>query len=455
MKTRLLTTLTIAILCFSSVYNQNTPADITGVWLGKVQVTEQLKMRFGYVITRNESGELKSTLNIIEQKAFDIPMEQTRFTGDSLLIDLSSKMIRYAGAYDKEKDCFSGYYSQAGKNFPLDLTRVSELPKGVERPQTPQRPFPYSEEEVSFTNPADGVVLSGTLTFPAEAVKAPAVILIAGSGKNDRNGTGMGHFLLLSDYLTRNGFVVLRSDKRGVGKSSGNYAEATTLDFASDISAALDYLKNRKEVDPKKMGLIGHSEGSLIAPMIASSRKDIAFMILLGAVGMKGDELLLSQIRAMSVAAGRATADIDSIVTLNRNYYGVIRQPLTKEETAGKIKQINPSISEKELNQLLKPWIRYYVSTDPTEYLRKVKCPVLAVNGSKDLQCVADENLPVIEKALKMGGNRNYTMYKAPELNHLLQTCSSGSPLEYDQIPEIIAPSLTEYLLKWLKDQVN
>jgi len=455
MKARFLTLMTVVTLTFSLAYNQNSQADVTGIWLGKVQVTEQLKMRFGYVISRDPSGELKSTLNILEQKAFDIPMEKTLFTGDSLLIDLSSKLIRYAGTYDKDKDCFTGYYTQAGKSFALDLVRVNELPRGVERPQTPQRPFPYTEEEVSFVNPAGGHLLSGTLTSPVQASGAPAVILVAGSGKNDRNGTAMGHFLLLSDFLTRNGFVVLRSDKRGVGKSTGNYAEATTEDFASDVSAALNFLKIRKEVDPKKIGLVGHSEGSLIAPMVASAGGDVAFIVLLGAVGMKGDELLLSQIRAMSVAAGKAPEVIDSIVNLNRNYYRIVSQNVSKEEKAGSIKKVNPGISDKELAQLVKPWIGYYVTTDPSVYLQKVNCPVLAASGSRDLQCVADENLPLIEKALKAGGNKNVKIYKASELNHLLQTSTSGSPLEYDQIPEIISPSLMDYLLNWLKAQVN
>lgn len=455
MKARILTLMTVAIFAFSSAYNQNSQTDVTGIWLGKVQVTEQLTMRFGYVITRTESGGLKSTLNIIEQKAFDIPMEKTIFRGDSLFIDLPGKLIGYAGSYDRVKDRFVGFYTQAGKSFPLDMVRVNELPRGIERPQTPQRPFPYSEEEVSIANEAGGAVLSGTLTFPANAAKAPAVILIAGSGRNDRNGTAMGHFLLLSDFLTRNGFVVLRSDKRGVGKSTGNYAEATTDDFASDINAAIEFLKGRPQVDPSRIALIGHSEGSLIAPMVASKRKDVACMILLGAVGMKGDELLLSQIRAMSTATGRAAADVDSIVALNREYYRIIGQDLSKEEKTGLLKKVNPAISDKELNQLLKPWIHYYIGTDPSVSLKKVDCPVLVTSGSKDLQCVADENLPLIEKALKAGGNKKFKIYKAPELNHLLQTCTSGSPLEYDQIPEIISPALLDYMLVWLKEQLN
>jgi len=157
----------------------------------------------------------------------------------------------------------------------------------------------------------------------------------------------------------------------------------------------------------------------------------------------------------MSVAAGKAPEVIDSIVNLNRNYYRIVSQNVSKEEKAGSIKKVNPGISDKELAQLVKPWIGYYVTTDPSVYLQKVNCPVLAASGSRDLQCVADENLPLIEKALKAGGNKNVKIYKASELNHLLQTSTSGSPLEYDQIPEIISPSLMDYLLNWLKAQVN
>ncbi len=451
-----LITLIMTLMGMSSLFGSSlnvTGAEIAGIWLGKVKVTEQLEMRFAYVISKSETGALSATLNILEQKAFNIPMEKVTFENDSVIIDFSSKGIMFKGLYHADVDRITGHFSQAGKSFSLELARVDELPKTTVRAQTPQRPFPYSEEDVTFSNPAAGVELAGTLTFPKSDQPAPAVILIAGSGRNDRNGTPMGHFLLLSDYLTRNGYVVLRSDKRGVGKSTGNYGEATTADFASDINSAVDYLKTRKEVDVKRIILIGHSEGTLIAPIVAAGRKDISGLVLMGAVGIRGDELLLSQIRAMSAVTGMEQADIDTLVEQNRSYYAIIKTDESNEVKTAKIKAVNPDIPANELKMLLKPWIRYFISFDPKPFLKKVDCPVLALSGSIDLQCPPEQNLAEIAKALKAGGNKHCTVMQVPGLNHLFQTAKSGSPLEYENIDEIIAPAALESILAWVTDK--
>jgi hypothetical protein len=431
-----------------------TAIGITGIWLGKIKPTEQLELRVAFEIKKDESGKLSAFMSIIEQKVFNIPMDQVALTGDSILIQFKTGNIEYRGFVNEAKQIIDGQYTQSGKSFPLILSPVSELPKTVVRPQTPQRPFPYLEEDVFFENKSAGVNLAGTLTMPESDQPKPAVILIAGSGKNDRNGSKMGHFLLLSDYLTRNGYIVLRSDKRGVGKSSGDYAAATTEDFASDIHAAIDFLKTRPEVDKKNIGLIGHSEGAVIAPMVASSRKDISFIILMGGAGLSGDELLLLQTRKLTEASGASPDAIEEQVKQFRSYYSIIQEKIDDPTKISRIRAANPKVSEATIKMLLKPWIAYFTACDPTLYLKKVKCPVLAITGSKDLQCSPEENLKGIGAALKVAHNKHYTMKTMPGLNHMFQTAQSGSPLEYEKIEEIIAPDALQLIIDWIGKQI-
>jgi pimeloyl-ACP methyl ester carboxylesterase len=427
--------------------------EITGIWLGKLKPTEQLELRIAFEIKKTESGQLSAFMNILEQKAMNIPMDGISFKGDTIRIQFIAGNIEFSGIYQKEPQRLEGSFAQAGKAFPLVLTKVDELPKAVIRPQTPQPPFPYKEEEILIENKVAGVNLSGTLTIPNSGKPNPAVILIAGSGKNDRNGTKMGHFLLLADYLTRRGYVVLRSDKRGVGKSTGDYAAATTEDFASDIQAAVEFLKTRPEVDARSVGLIGHSEGALIAPMVASSRKDISFLVLMGGVGLRGDELLLLQTRKLTGATGASPDAIEEQVNQFRNYYSIIHEKIEDTAKINRIRKVNPEVSDATVKMLMKPWISWFTACDPATYLKKVKCPVLAVTGSKDLQCSPEENLKGIESALKAGKNRHYTTRTLPGLNHLFQTAQSGSPLEYEKIDEIIAPAALEFIAEWMGKQ--
>lgn len=276
--------LAFIITCTSSFGEVNTDNEnlISGIWLGKMQVSEKLELQLGFIITKNERGVLTATMNVIEQKAFDIPMDKVSFRNDSLQIEMTSAGISYSGKFNSENQTILGTYVQGEAKMELNLSEVDKLPGEVERPQTPARPFPYREEVIIFENITDNIQLAGTITSPDSETPSPAVILVAGSGHTDRNETKMGHFLLLADYLTRNGIVVLRYDKRGVGESTGDYDKATTYDFASDVKAGIKYLKNRKDVDSKNIGIIGHSEGALIAPMIASESDDLAFIILMG-----------------------------------------------------------------------------------------------------------------------------------------------------------------------------
>ncbi len=428
----------------------DSPEPYRGIWLGTMLVSEQMSLQLAYEI-EGTLGSYSAKLNVIEQKAFDIPMDTCIIEEDSITIAFMAAGITYKGFYSREDDKIFGTYTQGDGSFTLDLLRVDELPLEVERPQTPVRPFPYEEEEVVFKNVEAGINLAGTLTLPRGDSSYPAILLIAGSGQNDRNGTAMGHFLLLSDFLTRNGFAVLRYDKRGVGTSEGDYGKATTFEFADDARAGIKYLESRPEVDPQSIALIGHSEGALIAPMIAAEKDShLSSIILMGGFGVTGSELLLLQVRAMAEISGVPDEEIDEIVETNRVLYEIAKTGESDSVVGEKIREAEPEINEGLYNMLLVPWFRTFLSLDPKIYLEKVECPVLAITGEKDVQCPPMENLAAIEEALKKAGNTYYTVKVFPGLNHLFQTAESGSPYEYEKIPEIISPEVLDLIIEWL-----
>jgi len=247
----------------------------------------------------------------------------------------------------------------------------------------------------------------------------------------------------------------LRYDKRGVGESTGDYDKATTYDFARDVKAGIEYLKNRKDVDSKNIGIIGHSEGALIAPMIASESDDLAFIIMMGGSGVPGDELRLLQTEKIARVNGVPDNSIKQELEQIQYYHEVIKSNENDENKKLAIKNKYPEMSDGLIEYLLKPWYQNFIVINPKDYLEKVICPVLAITGENDLQCPAVENLGEIEDALKSAGNKNYTVKTMPRLNHLFQTSKSGSPTEYENIPEIIAPSALEYLYNWMAQKIR
>jgi fermentation-respiration switch protein FrsA (DUF1100 family) len=353
-------------------------------------------------------------------------------------------------------------------SFPLILTGHGKRTI-LNRPQEPKPPFPYLSEEVIFPGHEAGVELAGTLTMPEATGPFPAVILITGSGPQNRDEELLGHkpFLVLADYLTRQGIAVLRYDDRGTAKSTGEFKTATSLDFATDASAALDYLKDRGEIDSTRIGFIGHSEGGLIAPMVASVRPDVAFIILMAGPGITGEQILLLQSELILKAEGTDEQTIRESDKTNREIYSVLKKNSDNAKAGQKIRAVltgynkkhskdenHPEISEAEINNqvetLTSPWFRTFLTLDPEDYLSKVICPLLAINGSLDLQVPPRENLQGIEKALIFGGNSNYMLEELPGLNHLFQTATTGSPTEYGKIDETISPVVLELMRKWI-----
>jgi fermentation-respiration switch protein FrsA (DUF1100 family) len=409
-----------------------------------------------------------------DQGAKGIPVTSTSYEGSILKLEISTLGIHYEGNLD-DKNVFIGIFKQAGQSFPLNLTKEKVEKEKLIRPQEPTKPYSYYSENIKFGNTQDKIVLAGTLTLPEKYGNFPVVILISGSGPQNRDEELLGHkpFLVLADHLTKNGIAVLRFDDRGTAESTGDFKTATSLDFATDVEFAIKYLQARKEINKNQIGLIGHSEGGIIAPIVAAGSKDINFIVLLAGMGIRGDQLLLLQQELIGKASGISDTDLQKAKIINEGAFDILLKSNNSEsletELTNYIKQIlkdNPE-SEKpagmseddyvklQVNQLLSPWMIYFIKYNPAPILEKVKCPVLAINGENDLQVPAKVNLEAIEEALVKGGNKKVTTKELPNLNHLFQECETGLPGEYATIEQTFSPialaEITNWILKQLK----
>src|SRR6266568_41891 len=303
------------------------PSDIDGDWLGTLD-TGMARLRLVLHITNTGDG-LTATVDSLDQNAKGLPVTSITRTGPALTFEMKAIGGAYEGTIAKDLSTFDGTWTQLGRSWPLAFQRVknaSELE--LRRPQNPVRPYPYREEEVSYSNPAAKIQLGATLTIPPGKGPFPAVLLIAGSGPHDRDESIMEHkpFLVLADYLTRKGIVVLRADKRGIGKSGGDYSQAVMADFASDAEAGVAYLKTRVEVDPRKIGLVGHSEGAIEAPMAAAHNSDVAYIVMMAGPGVRGDQLLPEQLRLIEQASGKSADEIEKDLATQREVLAVLEK---------------------------------------------------------------------------------------------------------------------------------
>ncbi len=442
--------------------------EITGDWNGVLSV-QGMKLRLVFHLTKTDTG-YTATMDSPDQGAKGIPMTAAKFENNVLTLEHSAAQIVYTGTLDKS-GVVTGNFVQAGQTFPLILSRQEIVVEKPKRPQEPVKPFPYNSEDITFENIKDSITLAGTFTYPQGKGIFPAVVLITGSGAQNRDEELMGHkpFLVLSDYLARNGIAVLRFDDRGSYASKGNFATAITPDFATDAEAAVQYLKTRKEVNKKKIGLIGHSEGGIVAPMVAVNCKDVSYIVLMAGPGIPGSEILLRQQKLIGQANGMKEEDLKITAELNSHIFKMIDEISDTDTLRVKItnylmekskdlpelkipegKTINDMI-DLQLKQLFTPWMLNFIRYNPAPMLEKVKCPVLAINGSKDLQVPSEVNLKAIENALNKGGNKNFTIKEMSNLNHLFQECKTGSPNEYAGIEQTISPSALDAILTWIK----
>ncbi|MEJ2110247.1 MAG: alpha/beta fold hydrolase [Acidobacteriota bacterium] len=430
--------------------------DITGDWLGILD-PGTIKLRIVFHITNAPDG-LEATLDSPDQNARGIPITTVSQNGSQVLLEIKSLSASYKGTVNPVMTSIDGTFTQGGASFPLVLNRIEDT-SALERrrPQNPEKPYPYDEEDVVYENGSAGINLGGTLTIPSGSGPFPAVVLISGSGVQDRDESILGHkpFLVLADHLTRNGIAALRSDDRGIGKSGGDPNLATTADFATDAEAAVAFLETRPEVDKKKIGLIGHSEGGLIAPMAASRNDHISFIVMMAGTGVPGDEILEEQVRLILEASGVRGAELEEAVRIQRESLALIKeekdpeklQKSLQEKLAG---QMPEGLLKNQLNAINTAWFRYFLEYDPADALKKVRCPVLAIGGEKDLQVPPGQNLPAIRAALQEGGNSNFKVIEFPGLNHLFQTAGTGHPNEYGEIEETISPVVLDTISDWI-----
>jgi len=435
------------------------PSDIDGAWMGSLD-TGAVKLRVVFHIVNTEDG-LTATLDSPDQGAKDIPINSV--TRDGVKLKIESKIIDgvFEGTIAADLSSIDGKWTQHGNTMPLLLKRVKDQAElELKRPQNPVKPYPYREDEVTYDNKEQNVTLAATFTIPQGTGPFPAVLLITGSGPQDRDETLLGHkpFLVLSDYLTRHGIAVLRADDRGVGKSAGVFAKATTADFATDAEAGVAYLKTRVEVNPHKIGLIGHSEGAVIAPMVAARNKDVAFIVMMAGTGVPGDQVLVAQSEAIQVASGKnpeeavkdAAKERELLKLVETEKDQAVLEKDLKEKLAGEVPEAQMGV---QISEVTSPWFRYFLTYDPATALRKVTCPVLVLNGEKDKQVLPSQNLPAIRKALEEAGNKHFEIDELPGLNHLFQTAKTGSPMEYAQIEETMSPVALEKIATWILRQ--
>jgi pimeloyl-ACP methyl ester carboxylesterase len=419
------------------------------------------------------AGGLKATFDSPDQGAKGLKVDTVTVKPESLTFTMKALAVEFTGTRSGDGNEAVGQWTQGGASLPLTLRKV-DRPSERRRPQTPKPPFPYLDEPITYENKAAGVTLAGTLTIRRGDGPFPAVILISGSGAQDRDETLFEHkpFLVLADSLTRRGIAVLRVDDRGVGGSSGGRATATSEDYAGDVRAGIAYLKSRAEINGKAIGLIGHSEGGIIAPLVAAESADVAFVVLMAGTGLPGDDVLVSQLGLILKASGVAQDKLEKSLDTQRRLVAVAKNETDKKKAMEAMQAIlresRDELPEKErdefdqskqaldgqLRQLGSPWFRFFLTFDPRPTLARVRCPVLALCGEKDLQVAPRENLAAIEAALKSGGNDRVTIKELAGLNHLFQSSATGLPADYAKIEETIAPSVLGLIGDWITAQL-
>lgn len=445
--------------------------NIIGTWNGALKI-QQMQLRLTFHIEANGNG-YSATMDSPDQGVFGIPATSATFDGATLSVAIANIGVSFTG--ELKDSLVVGTFRQAGMELPLTLSRGIVEKVVVKRPQDPTKPYPYRSEDVTFTNKSANITLAGTLTVPQGSGRFPAVVFISGSGAQDRNEEVFNHrpFLVIADHLARNGIASLRFDDRGTAQSTGTHKGATSADFATDVESAIAYLKSRKEINLAQIGLIGHSEGGVIAPMVASKSNDVKFVVLLAGTGIKGDKLLLLQMERIGHASGMPQSDIDKATYENGKVFDMVMQSTNDEQLKAEITgyisnmvetdttiTIPQGMSKQEfiamqVERTTDPWMLYFIRLDPTVALKSTKCAVLAINGEMDLQVPYDVNMAAIEKALKEGGNKNVTIKSFPELNHLFQRCKTGLPAEYAQIEQTIEVEVLDYITQWIKTQTK
>ena len=424
-----------------------------GDWSGVLRSGGSV-LRLNLHLKQGPDGRMQGYLVSLDQGEANMVFDRVEATDDTLHLEAGKQGVVYDGRWNGRRGVWEGQWRQGPQRLSLTLRPGSiDTPVEAPRPQRPNAPFPYREAQVTFQSA--GARLAGTLTFPPGPGPFPAVILIAGSGRHTRDDRLFDHqpFLVLADALTRRGIAVLRYDKRGSGESFGDYDAATTQDFAADVEAAAAFLRSRPDIDPAKVGLLGHSEGGLIAPMVAAEDPRIAVLVLLAPPAAPGEAVLLEQHRLIRLARGQSPATARSSGRAQRQLYDLV----LSGADAGQIRAAGtgPAGLDPGDAALLEalPWMRFFLAYDPAPALKTLRIPVLAMIGSKDLQVPPAQNLPPLKAAL--ADDPRAVVIEEPGLNHFFQTAGSGLPEEYGQIEETFSPKALQTLGDWIVQQTR
>ena len=459
------TLITTALLLAFTIIN-TFAQDLSGVWHGNAKSPDNKDILFVFLFEKNQDGYV-STMAVPTFDVSDIKPKTTTIENGLLRIDGSNVGMTYEGTLNETTQQIEGSYTEGGAVLPLVLIKGNPKMASLNRPQVPLKPYPYYEEEVVFENTKANILLAGTFTRPEGSGKFPVVILISGSGRHDRDGSIPTHkpFLVLSDYLTRKGIAVLRFDDRGFGKSTGDFSKATTANFAQDVLGAVSYLKSRKDINAKHIGLIGHSEGGIIAPLAANQTSDISFIVTLAATGIMGSEVSVLQSKSLrpfpvpDEAAFEQNLRKSIEIASSNNEISQIKEALTHHNTSYLtpiLKSLGASddniskFIENEVETGLKPWTRYFYTYNPSDEFEKLRIPVFSLNGSKDVQVNATVNQNAIRNALIKGNNKHYKIVELENLNHLFQECTTGDINEYKDIEQTMSPIALQEISNWI-----
>lgn len=430
-----------------------------GSWIGTLDI-QGTKLNIVFHFKQNDNI-WSGTIDSPDQGAYGLKIDEVVVDGQK--ISTQSHQIQMTFSGELQQDTIKGTFKQGPLSLPLVLTpQIKELTK--EKPQTPKEPYPYNVREMTVSSQGDSVVLSGTLTIPSIDKKHPAIILIAGSGPMNRDEEIFGHkpFAVLADYFTRQDFAVFRYDKRGIGKSTGNYKIATTCDFAEDVKSIVATLSELPNIDDKNIGLIGHSEGGIIAPMVANEMEAVKYIVLLAAPGLQGKVIVKKQneelIQNTPIANNIKTKYLN-VAYQFIDYLTNDNEPKDSKENI--IAGLNSIIKQNQADELFPEdqreslvgtmttkWYMQFLKLNPATYLTNIKCPTLALNGDIDKQVDADTNLKAIERA--MSGNQLLTVKKYPQLNHLFQHAEKGTIDEYAKIKETFSEEVIKDILTWI-----
>ncbi len=460
----------VLAVCSQSVFAEHQMQDIRGAWLGTMNIPEGPSLRIGVEVFKKADGNWGGNIASLDQGARYMMVSGVGIENDIFTLQMAGAPVSIVGKVSNNNKVITAKFNQGDSVFDLELNKVSALPE-IERPQTPKNTTGYIEQEARYKSSHDNIWLSGTLTLPNDSNKHPAVMLVAGSGPNHRDSYHAGHrtFKVLADHLTKLGYIVLRSDKRGVYKSSGSYQDAKLNDLTLDTQAAIQYLRSHKRVDPNNIILIGHSEGSLVSIM-ASENEKVQGLVSLAGPGMSVLDILLLQDQTEPAAKGATKAETDMLLKFSQHFYAMVLNTPSAEVRKQKVTDLYANLKGEEA-KVINKWVDKnngtlsirsaesdsfyeFLQQDPLPYWNKFKGKALILNGDKDSQVPAKENVTGIVNAITAEGS-SIESEIFTGLNHLFQPAKTGAVNEYKDISQTIDPQVLAKISIWLEHNFN